>query len=155
MAEQRHVLGVEEGRVVLNVAHSRGLTIVELLVGITIVGLLLGLGAPAMSTYLQNSKLASATASYYNGIQMARTEAIRRNVKTEFVLTDTSLAASDPANNALPTTSGKNWLVRSASGTTYSLVEAKAATDGAGSASAAIAVASTASAIQFNGFGAA
>ena len=43
--------------------------------------ILLGLGAPAMGTYLQNSKLASAAASYYNGLQMARTEAIRRNVQ--------------------------------------------------------------------------
>jgi type IV fimbrial biogenesis protein FimT len=155
VAEQRHVLGAEEGRIVLNVAHSRGLTIVELLVGITIVGLLLGLGAPAMSTYLQNSKLASATASYYNGIQTARTEAIRRNVRTEFVLTNTSIAASDPANNALPAATGTNWIVRAASGGAYSLVEAKAGGDGSGSATTAIQVSSSASAIQFNGFGAA
>jgi len=141
---------------VLNVAHSRGLTIVELLVGITIVALLLGLGAPAMSTYLQNSKLASAAASYFNGLQAARSEAIRRNIKTEFVLTDTSPAASDPANNAVPATTGKNWIVRAASGAGYSLVEAKAAAEGEGTAAAAaISVVGSASSIQFNGFGAA
>jgi len=140
---------------VLNVAHSRGLTIVELLVGITIVAILVGLGAPAMGTYLQNSKLASAAASYFNGIQTARTEAIRRNATTEFVLTDTSLTSSDPANNASLTTTGKNWIVRTASGAGFALVEAKAGAEGEGSAaSAAIQVLSSASAIRFNGFGA-
>ena len=34
-----------------------------------------------MGTYLQNSKLATAAASYYAGVQTARTEAIRRNVR--------------------------------------------------------------------------
>jgi type IV fimbrial biogenesis protein FimT len=150
------VLGVEEGRIVLNVAHSRGLTIVELLVVVTIVAILLGLGAPAMGTYLQNSKLASAAASYFNGLQTARSEAIRRNVKTEFVLTNTSVAASDPANNAVPTVNGSNWIVRVASGAGYGLVEAKAGAEGNGSGtSTAIQVSSSASAIQFNGFGAA
>jgi type IV fimbrial biogenesis protein FimT len=150
------VLGVEKGRIVLSAKRCRGLTIIELLVGLTILAVLLGLGAPAMSTYLQNSKLATAAASYFNGIQTARAEAIRRNVTAEFVLTNTSLAASDPANNASPTTTGRNWIVRAASGAGYSLVDAKAGVEGEGSASTvAIQVVSSASAIQFNGFGAA
>ncbi len=139
----------------LNVARSRGFTIVELLVGITLLAVLLGLGAPAMGTYLQNSKLASAASSYFNGLQTARTEAIRRNIKTEFVLTNYSMAASDPANNATPSATGKNWVVRAASGVGYSFVEGKSAAEGEGStAPAAIQVSSTASAVQFNGFGA-
>jgi type IV fimbrial biogenesis protein FimT len=150
------VLGPQKGRIVLSASPSRGFTLVELLVGLTLLAVLLGLGAPAMSTYLQNSKLATAAASYFNGLQAARTEAIRRNIATEFVLTDYSIAASDPANNATPTPSGKSWVVRAASGTAYSLVEAKAGAEGEGSAaSGAIQVSSSASAIQFNGFGAA
>lgn len=133
-----------------------GFTVVELLVGITIVAVLLGLGAPAMSTYLQNSKLASAAASYFNGIQAARAEAIRRNVRTEFVLTDTSVAASDVANSAVLSATGRNWIVRAASGAGYMFVDAKSSAEGEGSAaSAAIQVTSSASAIPFNGFGAA
>jgi len=140
---------------VLNV-RRRGLTIIELLVGLTLLAVLVGLGAPAMGTYLQNSKLATAAASYFSGLQTARTEAIRRNTTTEFVLTDTSLAASDPANNASPTTSGKNWIVRTGSTGAFTLVEGKAGAEGEGTAaSAAIQVSSSASAIQFNGFGAA
>ena len=55
---QQGLLGAEEGRIVLNV-RRRGLTIVELLVGLTLLAVLVGLGAPAMGTYLQNSKLAT------------------------------------------------------------------------------------------------
>ena len=57
-----------------------------------ILAIVLGLGAPAMGTYLQNSKLASVTASFYAGVQAARTEAIRRNIQSQFVLTDLPLA---------------------------------------------------------------
>jgi type IV fimbrial biogenesis protein FimT len=149
------VLGAQEGWIVLSAGHSRGFTIVELLVGITLVGILLGLGAPSMATYLQNSKLASAAASYFNGVQLARTEAIRRNVRTEFVLTDTPVSASDPANSAALLSSGKNWIVRAASGASFTLVEAKAGAEGDGGAtSAAIQVAGSAATIPFNGFGA-
>ena len=65
-----------------------GFTLVELLVGMTLLGVLIALGAPSMSNYLQNSKIANATSGYYSAIQTARTEAIRRNVLTQFVLTD-------------------------------------------------------------------
>ena len=65
-----------------------------------------------MGTYLQNSKLASAAASYYSGIQMARTEAIRRNVRTQFVLTDTPVSTADLGNAAGAAISGSNWVVR-------------------------------------------
>ena len=100
MAEQRDLLGPEEGRVVLSAFPQRGFTLIELLVGLTVLAVLLGLGVPAMGTYLQNSKLASAAASYYSGLQMARTEAIRRNLRTEFVLTDTPISTADLGNAA-------------------------------------------------------
>ena len=105
---------------------QRGFTLVELLdVGLTLLALLLGLGVPAMGTYLQNSKLASAAASYYSGLQMARTEAIRRNVRTEFVLTDTPISTANLANVAGADVSGRNWLVRAASGAEFAVVEAE------------------------------
>ena len=155
------MLGAEEGRVVLSTLDQRGFTLVELLVGLTLLALLLGLGVPAMGTYLQNSKLASAAASYYSGLQMARTEAIRRNVRTEFVLTDTPVSTANLANVAGADVSGRNWLVRAASGAEFAVVEAKPGAEGDGSAgAAAIQVTGAASApavfdgrIAFNGFG--
>ena len=145
----------------LSSLHQRGFTLVELLVGLTLLAVLLGLGVPAMGTYLQNSKLASAAASYYSGLQIARTEAIRRNVRTEFVLTDTPVSTANLANVAGADISGRNWLVRAASGAAFVAVEAKAGAEGDGNAAAAaIQVTGSASApavfdgrIPFNGFG--
>jgi len=94
----------------------RGFTLVELLVGLAVVALLALLGAPAMGTYLQNSKLANAAASYYSGIQTARAEAIRRNVETQFVLTDTALTTANLPNALAPSVSGANWVIRVGSG---------------------------------------
>ncbi|MGZ8259039.1 MAG: pilus assembly FimT family protein [Caldimonas sp.] len=147
----------------LSTLPQRGFTIIELLVGITLLAVLIGLGAPAMSTYLQNSKLASAASSYYTGLQMARAEAIRRNVRTEFVLTDDPVSQADLANTLTPAVAGSNWVIRSASGPAAfaSAVEAKAGAECEGSsAAAALVVTGSASApavfdgrIPFNGFG--
>ena len=136
---------------------ERGFTLVELLIGMTLLAVLIGLGAPAMGTYLQNSKLASVAASYFSGLQMARSEAIRRNVRTEFVLTDDPVSTPDLANALTPAAGGRNWVVRAASGpgTFASAVEAKAGAEGEGSpAATAIVVTGSAPAVPFNGFGA-
>jgi type IV fimbrial biogenesis protein FimT len=157
------VLGTEEGRIVLSTLQQRGFTIVELLIGLTLLAVLIGLGAPAMGSFLQNSKLASVASSYFAGLQIARSEAIRRNVRTEFVLTDDAVSTPDLANVVAPAVSGRNWVVRAASGPAAfaSAVEAKAGAEGEGSAAAvAIVVTGSASApavfdgrIPFSGFG--
>ena len=148
----------------LRAAAARGFTIIELLVGITLLAVLMGLGVPALGTYLQNSKLASAAASYYSGVQAARTEAIRRNVTTQFVMTDTPIETADIANAATPAVGGRNWVVRAASGPAAfaPAVEAKAGAEGDGTSGAAAIQALGAAAapivfdgtIPFNGFGA-
>ena len=93
--------------------------------------MLLALGAPAMGTYLQNSKLGSAASNYFQGAQMARTEAIRRNVRTEFVLTDTPIATANLANVVAPAVNGRNWIVRAAAGGgLFTLLEAKSGAEG-------------------------
>jgi len=94
----------------------RGFTLVELLVGLAVVAIMALLGAPAMGTYLQNSKLANAAASYYAGIQTARAEAIRRNVETQFVLTDTVLTTANLPNALAPSVNGANWVIRVGNG---------------------------------------
>jgi type IV fimbrial biogenesis protein FimT len=147
---------------------GHGFTLVELLIAVTLVAMLIALAAPSMSAYLQNSKVASATQNLYAALQMARAEAIRRNLPVEFVLTDSSVAASDAANGAAPAASGQNWLVRAprpASGASasagFDLIDAKAALEGNGSPGAAavqvLASASPPAALTglwaFNGFG--
>ena len=91
---------------------QRGFTIIELLVGLTLLAVLIGLGAPAMSSYLQTSKLQSVAASYYSGVQMARAEAIRRNARTEFVLTNDAPSTPDIANALTPADAARTTQVR-------------------------------------------
>ena len=69
-----------------------------------------------MGTFLQNSKLSSAAASYYSGIQLARAEAIRRNVETQFVLTGTPVTTANLPNALVPSVNGANWVVRVGTG---------------------------------------
>jgi len=137
---------------------------IELLIGMAILAIVLGLGAPAMGTYLQNSKLAAATASYYAGVQAARTEAIRRNVLTQFVLTDLPLGNAGLANDpALPSVNGRSWVVRSWRPANAdfdpTLVDKKSSNEGEGSVVAQAIVVNCAlpagcvGAIPFNGFG--
>ena len=95
---------------------GRGFTLVELLIGMSIIAILALLGAPAMGTFLQNSKLSNAAASYYAGIQLARAEAIRRNVETQFVLTNTPITTANLPNALALTVNGPNWVVRVGNG---------------------------------------
>lgn len=139
----------------------RGFTLIEVLVTMSILALLLALAAPAMGTYVQNSKLAAVTSSIYAAVQTARAEAIRRNVQAQFVLTDTPVSTADIANTLVPAVAGRNWVVRAASGAAFEPIESKAGAEGAATTVApAVQVAGAASApvafdgtIPFNGFG--
>ena len=112
---------------------SGGFTIIELAVALTMVGVLLALGAPAFGGFLQNARLGTRAKSFYTGVQLARTEAIRLNLPVEFVLTDTPVNTANLENVAASSPAGRNWLVRYqptfASGP-YQLVEAKSGGEG-------------------------
>ena len=135
----------------------RGFTLVELLVGISLVALLLALGLPSMSQYIQNNKISSAASNYYAGLQMARAEAIRRNVPVEFVLTNGTGVAAAPA------VAGTNWIVRAVppAPEPVELIDQKTGVEGEGAATQAIAINVAVAPggfdgrITFNGFGAA
>jgi type IV fimbrial biogenesis protein FimT len=134
---------------VLSRPGAGGVTLVELLVGMTLLAVLIALGAPAMSNYLQNSKIANATSGYYSAIQTARTEAIRRNVQTQFVLTDAPFTTMTPASG------GRGWAVRASSGAGFARIDAKGEDEGEGNRSTpTLAITASASAVTFNGFGA-
>ena len=132
---------------------ERGFSIIELSVGLTIVGVLLALGMPSLSGYVQNARLGAAAKSFYTGLQIARTEAIKRNTAVEFVLTN-SVIAPGVENTLASDVQGKNWVVRTRTSASapYTLIEAKPMAEGGG-ANPAVTVAAGTALVTFNSLG--
>ena len=132
----------------------RGSTLVELMIGITIMGILLALALPSFTTWLQSGQIRSAAEALQNGISLARTEAVNRNSTVRFQFTSTLDATCTLAN------SGTNWIVSlddpeglcnvaPSDVTTPRTIQARSGGEGTPNA----VVASTQSAIVFNGLG--
>ncbi|MEP7155211.1 MAG: GspH/FimT family pseudopilin [Betaproteobacteria bacterium] len=88
-----------------------GFTVIELCVTLTIVGVVFGLGLPNALIWLKNAQIRTAAETLSSGLQLARAEALRRNVSVEFVLTDDSIDSAS-SNNVVATLAGRNWLIR-------------------------------------------
>jgi type IV fimbrial biogenesis protein FimT len=67
---------------------QQGVTLVELMITVVIGALLLALGVPAFSEWIVNTQNRTAAESLLNGLQLARTEAVRRNTEVRLTLTD-------------------------------------------------------------------
>ncbi|MEF8747114.1 MAG: GspH/FimT family pseudopilin [Candidatus Accumulibacter propinquus] len=83
----------------------RGFSLVELLVGMAILGVLLAIAMPAFSNWLRNARVRTAAESVQNGLQLARSEAVRRNTTIRFQLVDTT------DDGCALSTAGPNWVV--------------------------------------------
>ena len=67
-------------------ASQRGLSLIEVMIAVALAGLLLAIGLPSFSTGIQNRQIRTAAGAIQNGLQMARTEALRRNRNVVFTL---------------------------------------------------------------------
>ena len=65
---------------------QRGFNLIEILVALTVLGVLIALGAPSLAEFLQNQQIRAATEAVVNGMQVARGEAIKRNLAVQMVL---------------------------------------------------------------------
>jgi type IV fimbrial biogenesis protein FimT len=83
-----------------------GFTLIELMMTLVIAGIVFALGVPAIGTWMQNAQVRTVAESIQNGLQIARNEALHRNVRVEFVMnTDTSWTVTakvpDPATDTI------------------------------------------------------
>ncbi len=58
---------------------ARGFTLIELVISLTVLGILLTLGMPTFADWINNTKIRTAAEAITNGVQLARTEAVRTN----------------------------------------------------------------------------
>jgi type IV fimbrial biogenesis protein FimT len=65
---------------------QRGFNLVEILIVVTIIGILLATGLPSFLVWTQNTQIRAGAESILAGLQIAKNEAIRRNVSTQFIL---------------------------------------------------------------------
>lgn len=63
---------------------QRGFTLIELVIAIVLVAVLVSLAVPSFKIMLANAQIRTATQALYDGLQLARVEAIRRNDRVVF-----------------------------------------------------------------------
>lgn len=73
---------------------QRGVSLIEVMIGIVIVSLLFALAASNYSGWIQNQQIRTAAESILNGIQLARSEAVKNNGRARFVLCNSPLSSS-------------------------------------------------------------
>jgi type IV fimbrial biogenesis protein FimT len=65
---------------------AKGFSLVEIMVGVAIIGLVTAVALPSFSEWIRNVRIRSAAEAVLAGVQVARTEAIRRNTPVVFTL---------------------------------------------------------------------
>ncbi len=68
-------------RLMINKQKNLGLTLVELLITLTIVSIVVGLAVPSFSALTKSNALTSQSNYFTSAIQLARSEAIKRNTR--------------------------------------------------------------------------
>jgi len=68
---------------------ERGTTLIELMAGLVVIGFLLMLAVPMYIQWNFNSQIRNTAESLKNGLQLARTEAVKQNRQVDFALNTT------------------------------------------------------------------
>ncbi|MEO6024962.1 MAG: GspH/FimT family pseudopilin [Burkholderiales bacterium] len=146
----------------LTLRHQRGVSMIEIAIGLAIVGIGIAWAIPSYSVWMQNLQIRTMTESIVAGLQLARSEAISRNGRAEFILTnqDPSAAIAQTALDSLTDETGTSWMVRAflppGSATTYGYVTGRTGAEGSANATVLSGDAGFAgglAAITFDGFG--
>jgi len=68
-----------------SITGARGFTLIELMIGIAIMSIVMALAMPSYRTWIQNTRIRNTAESILNGLQVARMEAVRRNVPVQLL----------------------------------------------------------------------
>jgi type IV fimbrial biogenesis protein FimT len=82
-----------------------GFTLIELLLALTITIIVIGMGLPSIRTMIVNQQIRSSSDSVLSGLQLAKSEAMKRNARVYFSLVTTL------DNNCAKSSSGLFWVV--------------------------------------------
>ncbi len=75
--------------------HARGVTLIELMVALTVLAVLAAAAAPNFKSFLHNSRLSSDATRLFADLELARSEASRRNTTVTICPIDTGNACSE------------------------------------------------------------
>ena len=108
-----------------------GFTLVEVLVAMAIMGILMAVAMPEVASFLQTNKMKAAASDVFSGVQLARAEAVRRNLPVQFGLTASPVALNAVAAPVY-SASGTNWVVgfQDPAINAYRVITSRSAADG-------------------------
>lgn len=66
----------------MNMERENGFTLIELLISIVIVTTLLAMGVPSIKDFMKNNRLSAQSNALVTGLQVARSEAVKRGADT-------------------------------------------------------------------------
>ena len=73
-------------------SRQRGVTMMEVMVTVAVIAIVMAVGAPSLGSWMQNNQIKTSAQNVLNGLQLARGEAVRRNARVKFTLTDSKAA---------------------------------------------------------------
>ena len=82
-----------------------GFNLIEMLIGLAVLGILMMVGLPELNSWMQSTQVRNSAESIVSALQLSRTEALRRNLRVQFTLTDTLTA------DCAPSFTGTDWVV--------------------------------------------
>lgn len=91
---------------------AAGFSLLELMVGVSILGVLLALALPSFSEWVRNNQVRTVAEALREGLQLARSEAIKRNTRVRLQLVSTL-----DTNCALDT-AGPYWVMNAGASVT-------------------------------------
>ncbi|HZR04056.1 MAG TPA: GspH/FimT family pseudopilin [Burkholderiales bacterium] len=81
---------------------QRGVTLIELMITLVVLSILISAALPSFSAWIANTQIRNGAEAVLNGLQFARSEAVRLNTNIEFGMqgaSGTAWVVTDPAAN--------------------------------------------------------